>query len=223
MNIALNLRRGALTAALAGVSLGFSGPVAAQAAAPKPAAASASPAKPAALPTSPAKKALVARLLQLQLPGIEATARQIVEQPAGQMLQQAGNALQRLPADKREGLWREIQGDARKYADDAGGIARDRAGKLAPTTIGSLLEERFTEDELKQVIALLESPAYKKLNAMSPELQRALVEKLVADVRPTLEPKLKALEQGIGKRLETAFAAANANAANAPAAGASRP
>jgi uncharacterized protein YqgV (UPF0045/DUF77 family) len=161
------------------------------AAAPKP-----------ALPTSPAKKALVAKLLQLQQPGIEAMATQLAEQPARQMLQQAGPALQRIPAERREAVAKEVQADARKYVEEAAPVVRDRAVKLAPTTIGTMLEERLTEDELKQVIAILESPANRKFQAMAGDMQRALGEKLVADTRPLIEPKVRTLEETLRKRLE---------------------
>jgi len=163
--------------------------------------ASAAAAKPA-LPTSPAKKALVAKLLQLQQPGIESMARQLAEQPALQMLQQSRPALQRLPPERREAVAKEIQADARKYAEEATPIVRDRAVKLAPTTIGTMLEERLTEDELKQVIAILESPANRKFQAMAGDMQRALGEKLVAETGPLIEPKVKALEQSMRTKLE---------------------
>jgi uncharacterized protein len=162
----------------------------------------AAPAAPAALPTSPAKKALVAKIIALQQPGIEALARQLVEQPAAQLLQQAGPALQqRVPAEQREAVGREIQADVRKFVDEAAPMTRDRAIKLAPSTIGTVLEERMTEDELKQVVAILESPANKKFQSLAGDMQRALAEKLVAETRPLIQPKLQALEQSVAKRL----------------------
>ena len=167
------------------------------------------PAKPA-VASSPAKKALVAKVLQLQQPGIEGMARQFAEQPAMQMMQQVGPALQRVPAERREAVAKEIQADARKYADEATPIVRERAVKLAPSTIGAMLEERFSEEELKQIVTLLESPLNKKFQAMGPEMQRALGEKLVAETRGTIEPKVKALEQSIIKRLEPAAGGASA-------------
>jgi hypothetical protein len=176
------------------------------------------PAAPAALPTSPAKKALVAKIISLQQPGIEALARQMVEQPAAQLLQQAGPALQqRVAADQREAVGREIQADVRKFVDEAAPLARERAVKLAPSTIGTVLEERMTEDELKQVIAILESPANKKFQALAGDMQRALAEKLVAETRPLIQPKLQALEQSVAKRL--GITPPPAGAAPAPAAG----
>jgi hypothetical protein len=160
--------------------------------------------------STPAKKALVAKILALQQPAIEGLARQLVEQPAVQMLQQAGGALQRVPADKREQVAKDMQADARKYAEEMTPMVRDRAIKLAPTTIGALLEEKFTEDELKQIVAILESPVNKKFGALGPEMQKQLSEKLVADSRGIVEPKVKALEQSFVKRLEAPLAGASA-------------
>jgi hypothetical protein len=178
------------------------------AALPAQAQTAAAPSASAPLPTSPAKKALVAKILALQQPGIEAMARQLAEQPALQMLQSAGPALQRLPADRREAVARDLQADARKYAEEATPLVREQAVKLAPSTIGTLLEERLTEAELKQVLALLESPANRKFQAMAGDMQRALGEKLVAETRATVEPKVRALEQTMAKRLEMPAASA---------------
>jgi len=170
------------------------------------------PAAPAAV-SSPAKKELVARMLKLQQPGIEVLARQLAEQPAAQLMNQAGMAIQaRVPPDKREAMAKEIGADVKKYADEAVPLVRDRAVKLAPSTLGKLLEERFSEDELKQLVAMMEAPAYNKYMQMSGEMQKALLERLVADTRPSIDPKVKALEVSIGKRLGIAVPAAGAKA-----------
>jgi uncharacterized protein len=189
--------------------------MAAHAQAPAPAAPPKSP--PASAPAvSPAKKALVAKVLQLQQAGIEGLARQLAEQPAMQILQQANVALQRLPPDRREQIAKDIQSDARKYAEEATPIVRERAVKLAPQTVGSVLEEKFTEDELKQVVALLESPVNKKFQSMLGEMQRSLSEKLIAETRPAIEPKVRALEQSVVQRLQAPLAAASGASSGKP-------
>lgn len=160
---------------------------------------------------SPAKKELVARILKLQQPGIEAMARSLVEQPAAEILDSAGAALStRVAADRREAVAKEIQADVRKYAEDAGALVSQRAVRLAPTTIGPLLEEKFSEDELKQIIAIVESPTYNKFQQLGGEMQKVLVEKLVADTRTAIEPKVKALEATVAKRLGVSPPAAGA-------------
>jgi uncharacterized protein len=171
---------------------------------------------PAAPAASPAKKELVAKLLKLQQPGIEALARNLAEQPAAQLLNQASMVLQtRVAPDKRDAVAKEIGGDVKAYTAEAVPLVRERAIKLAPSTSGKVLEERLSEDELKQVIGMLESPAYAKYMQLSGDLQKALLEKLVAETRPAIEPKLKTLEANIGKRLNAA--------AGAPAGGPTKP
>ena len=179
----------------------------------------------AASASSPAKKELVAKVLQSQQGSAEALARNLVEQPALQLLQVIGPQIAaRIPADKRDALAKDIQADARKYVDEAVPIVRERAIKLAPTTLGPMLEERFTEDELKVLVAFLESPVSKKYQQMAGDMQKALADKLVADVGPTIEPKLKAMQQSVAKRLDAALNAANAaNATGAPKPAASTP
>jgi uncharacterized protein len=152
--------------------------------------------------TSTAKKELIAKILQLQQPAIEGMARGMAEQPALVLLQRAGTVMQtRTPPDKREAIGKEIQADARKYVEEVLPVIRDRAVKLAPSTVGVLLEERFTEDDLKQLVAIIENPVYRKYQQMDGEMTRSLQAKLVTELRATLEPKLKAFELAVAGRL----------------------
>lgn len=173
----------------------------------------------AAPASSPAKKELIQKLMVLQQPGIENVARGLVEQPAAAMIQAAARALQQVPADKREATGKSIEADVKKYVEETNPIVRERAIKLAPSTIGAALEEKFTEDELKQLIAWLESPIRKKYESVVPEVQKNFTEKLVAEARPSVEPKLQALEAKVRASLGVPPAAA-ASGASAPKAAA---
>lgn len=147
------------------------------------------------------KAELVQKVLQLQQPGIEGMARSLTERPALQLMQQAGIALQKMPADKRDSVARDIQADVQKYVDESFPLVRERALKLAPTTVGAVLSEKFNEDELKQLTALLESPVLKKYQQLTGEMLRPLGEKLSAELGPTIDPKVQALQQSIARRL----------------------
>ena len=153
------------------------------------------------------KKELVARLVKIQQSGIENVGRAIAAQNAQRLLQVANQRLAALPADKREAAAKDIQADVKKFYDEVEPMLRDRAVKLAPTMVSPLYEERFTEAELKQVIAWLESPLSKKVQQIDGELGKALAQKVVDDARPAVEPKVRALEQQIGQRLQAAGAA----------------
>jgi hypothetical protein len=173
--------------------------------------------------STPAKKELIARILKIQQAGIEAMARDLTRQPASDLVAGAVEYLQtQVAADKREALAKGVQQDADKYFNETYPIVRDRALKLAPTTVGTLLDEKFNEDELKQVVAMMESPVYVKFQSLGPDMQRALVGKLVPDLKPQVTPKVRALDDAIAKRLGVpsvaSSAAAAAAAGNAPAA-----
>ena len=171
----------------------------------------------------PSKQVLVDKLLKLQQAGIELAARSIVERPAAQMMQEAGRVLQQLPADKREGIGKGIEADAKKYVDDTFPLVRDRAVALAPSTLGATMADKFTEDELKQLVAWFESPVNKKFQQASGEMQNSYMQKLLADARPIIEPKLQALEQQVRTALSAPSAAAPAAPGAAPKAAAKPP
>jgi uncharacterized protein len=144
------------------------------------------------------KKELVQKLLQLQQPGLESMARDIASRPVMQMMPAAGNVLQtQVPPDKREAVGKSIEADMKKYVDEATPVLRDRAIKLAPSTYGVALEEKFSEDELKQLIAWFDSPVNRKFQQLGPEMQNGFVQKLVAETSPLLDPKLQAMQQKV--------------------------
>ena len=162
----------------------------------------------AAPPASAAKKELVTKMLALQQPGLELAARGLIERPASQMLQEAGRFVQtQVPAEKREAVGKAIEADVKKYVDETLPLVRDKAMKLAPSTLGAALEEKFSEDELKQLLAFFESALNKKFQQVTPEMQNNFMQKLVADSRPVVEPKLQALQQQVRTTLNAAAGA----------------
>ena len=161
-----------------------------------------------------AKKELVNKVLLLQQPAIEQEAQALVARPVMMMLQRAEMILQsKVAADKREAVAKQIQADVKQFEDEVVPMVRARSVSLAPSTVGALLDEKFTEDELKQLIAIIESPVNRKYLQMGGEIQKVLLEKLFEQTKPTIEPKMMALEQSISKHL--GLPAPSAAAANA--------
>ncbi len=172
---------------------------------------------PAPAQTPAAKKELVAKLLQMQRAGIEAMTRSLVERPAVQITQEAGQiARTQIAEDRRAALGKDVEARVRKYIDEAAPILRDRAMALAPATLGTTMEEKFSEDELRQLIAWLDSPLNKKYSQVAQDMQNDFVRKLLADAGPAIEPKLQALNQDIRQLLTKAAS----SGASAPKAGA---
>jgi hypothetical protein len=195
-----------LVALLAGATIAH-----AQTTAPAAASAASSP------PVSAAKKELIAKALVLQQPIFEGMAREIVMRPIAQMGQAAGGALQNIPQEKREAAAKSIDADMRKFIDESVPLLRDRAIKLAPSTVGPLLEEKMSEDELKQLVTWLDSPTAKKYQQLGGELQQAMGQKLLAEASPLLLPKLQALEQKVRVALGVPPPGAPASASAPPA------
>jgi len=147
--------------------------------------------------SSPAKKELVQKILLLQQSEIEQVARNIVERPAAQMMQEAGLAMQRqVPPDKREAMGKAIEAEVKKYVDEAYPLVRERAIRLAPSTLGAALEEKFSEDELKQLLAWVESPVNKKFQQLGPA-RNAFVQKVLSESIAAVDPKVGALDARI--------------------------
>jgi hypothetical protein len=156
-----------------------------------------------AAPVPAAKQELVNRVLQLWHP--ETIGESMLQAPVGDAVQQARAVLQgRVSPEKRDAALKEIVSDARQFMEENKPLAQASAQKLVGTTVAPLLAERFSEEELRQIITILESPVKKKFEAMVPELQKKLGEGVAADTRAVMDPKLQELQQRIGMRLRSA-------------------
>lgn len=172
----------------------------------------------ASAPVSAAKKELVQKVMALQLGDYDGLSRNLVGQSVGRMVPAIQQALQQqVPPEKRESVGKAIDADIKKYVDESTPVVRAAAIKAAPSTIGAALEEKFSEDELKQLAAWLDSPVNKKFQQIGPEMQNNFMQRIVADVRPALEPKTQSLEQKIRSELGAPPISGDAAPTTAPA------
>jgi hypothetical protein len=148
------------------------------------------------------KAALVKQFLDLQRPAIESMARTLVQQSSGPIAESGTQYLRtQVPADKREAAAKAADAEITKYFDATYPLVRDKALQDAPVALGPLLEKNFSEDELRQLVAWISSPVAKKYQELNPQLQAALAEKVVADTRATVEPRLRTLNDSVAKAL----------------------
>ncbi|WP_019143241.1 hypothetical protein [Noviherbaspirillum massiliense] len=158
-------------------------------------------AAPAGAPAT--KQELAQRVVQLW--HVEDIGQSMLQAPVAESVQQARVMLQGLASpERREPAMKDVTEEAKKFMDETSPLVRTTAQKLIPTTVLPILTERFTEEELRQIVAILESPVKRKFEEMVPEMQKALGEKLASDARPVIEPKLQDLKQRIGLRLRAA-------------------
>lgn len=151
---------------------------------------------------------LVRRLLELW--HVENVAIMMVQRPAISTMEQAKMALQgRVSDEKQTRVLKEIAPDVQKYVDQATPVVKADAQKVVLETVAPLLLQNFNELELKQIIALLESPVKKKFEDFVPSMDKALGEKVVKDCAPQITPMMQTMAQDVGLKLRAATASPN--------------
>ncbi|HEY5322683.1 MAG TPA: DUF2059 domain-containing protein, partial [Caldimonas sp.] len=93
-------------------------------------------------------------------------------------------------------MGKAIEAEVKKYIEEAYPLVRERAVRLAPSTLGAALEEKFSEDELKELLRWLESPVNKKFQTLGP-VRNAFVQKVLAESVAAVDPKVGALDARI--------------------------
>jgi hypothetical protein len=151
------------------------------------------------------KKEWSQKIVAMQQEAVDGMARTIVEQPARQISMQATQILgHAVPQEKRDATAKQIDAEIKKYLDASTPVLKASATKLSQTTIGGGLEEKFSEEELKQLYGMLDSPVMKKFQTAIPELSGKLQEKTMAEARTQLSAKLEAAGNNVRKILDTA-------------------
>ena len=130
----------------------------------------------------------------------------MLREPIDNSLRQARAALQaRTTPEKRDAALKDIEGYAKELLEKLLPQVLDKAKQLTQTTVVPILSEKMTEDDLRQMISILESPAKTKFEALIPEMQKALGTKLGEDQGKEVKPKMEELQQRIGKRMREAI------------------
>jgi hypothetical protein len=130
---------------------------------------------------------------------------------------------QQTPPEKFQQIGKQIEAEVKKYVDEALPLVRDKALKIAPTTIGAALEAKMSEDELKQLVAWLESPAAKKFQQVASESRNEFLQQVRTEAGPLVQPKLVALDGRIRAILGVGPAGGPSPPATAPAPSAKPP
>lgn len=156
-----------------------------------------------AAPPAPSKQALVERVLA-KMP-LEQVGLQMLQRPVADALRQARVVLEgRVAADKQQAALKDIGTDAAQFYESEAPAIKASTAEAVRTTIAPLLAERFTEDELKQLAAMLESPVRAKFETLAPEINKALGESVAKANGARINPKLNELQNKIGLRLRSA-------------------
>jgi hypothetical protein len=134
-----------------------------------------------------------------------------VQRPAAEAMEKSKVALEqaRLPQPKLEAAMKDISTDVQKYVDTVTPLATAAARKNLQTTVVPLLAQNFSVDELKQLLALLQSPVKAKFDKLTPELAMAVAKKVQEQSGPEINKNISAMQQSVGTKLRIAVTAAS--------------
>ena len=119
-----------------------------------------------------------------QGPELERLIGQLADSATQDILQNWGPKLQSdVPPAKMEQAKESLNTELKKYFDDVSTTINGKAGKVSANALIPAYMERFTLDELKQLVAFFESPAIKKYQSAAPELGSLFVKQLIEETR----------------------------------------
>jgi len=151
----------------------------------------------------PAKQALVQRVLDKM--ALDAVGLQMLQTPVADMLRQSRVVVQsRVPADKQEATMKDITAEATKFIDQEAPALRTSTHAIVQSSVAPLLAQKFSEDELKQLAGILESPVLAKFESVVPELKRAVGENVAKANAAQIQPKMTELQNRVGLKLRAA-------------------
>ena len=152
---------------------------------------------------APAKQALVQRVLDKM--GLESVGLQMLQTPVADMLRQSRVVVQsRVPADKQDALMKDVTAEATKFVEQEAPALRASTHAIVQSSVAPLLAQKFSEDELKQLAGILESPVLAKFETIVPEMKRAVGENVARAQGAQIQPKMTELQNRVGLKLRAA-------------------
>ena len=153
-----------------------------------------------------------------QGPELERLVNQLADSASQEILQSWGPKLQaNVPKEKMEAARKSLNTELVSYFDDVSKLISAKTGKVSTDALIPAYMQRFTLDELKQLVAFFESPAVKKYQLAAPELGNAFVQQLVEATRADVTARSKRFDDAATKIVGDAPAAAAPKEKSKPA------
>ena len=99
--------------------------------------------------------------------------------------------LDNMPAARQKAVADQLDVELKKFNDDVVRLIKTRNERVSLDVLVPAYSERFTADELKQLVAFLESPVIRKYYAANPHMANLLAQKLVDATRADVQARTK--------------------------------
>jgi len=172
-----------------------------------------------ALAQSDAKRDLAVKLAQIQQ---KADGAALAEQIANSAVQPIlANWMQRLdqtvPPARRKEVTDKLDVELKKFTDTMEKIINEQVAKTSEAALVPIFMDKLSEDEMKTVIAYLESPVSAKFQALGPEASDAWAKRIIDATKPTWEASAKDFDAA-ANRIVSEVTGTSASPSAAPAA-----
>ncbi len=158
-----------------------------------------------------------------QGPELERLVGQLADSATQDILQNWGPKLQSdVPPAKMEQAKEGLNTELRKYFDDVSKTINGKVSKVSNSALIPAYMERFSLDELKQLVGFFESPAIKKYQSAAPELGNLFVKQLIEETRSDVTARTRQFDEaatkiiGAGPANKAPAAASNADKSKPP-------
>ena len=147
------------------------------------------------------KKELATKIVALQQGNeMDQLAAQLTGAAVGPMLAKWTPRLQSdVPESRRKEVADKLNVELNKYREETGAIIRSKAGKASDDTLVPAYVERFSEEELRKLLAFFDDPAVKKYQVALPEMLNALVRQMIEASRPEVEQRTAAFDEAAAR------------------------
>jgi uncharacterized protein len=113
-----------------------------------------------------------------------------------------------VPKAKQQKASEDLNVELKKYSEDANKLIGKQVSKVSADTLVPAYVEKFSLEELKQLVAFFESPAIKKYQNTAPELGNIFVQKLIEASRTDVMARAKQFDDAAVKIVGSAPAPA---------------
>jgi uncharacterized protein len=163
--------------------------------------------------TSDAKRALAVRAVAAQEgPEMNRMLAQLAGSATQQMVANWDERVSQMPEAKQQAAINAMDAELKKFNDDTLKLITTQATKVRGDALLNAYIERFSEEELKQLVALMEAPVFKKYQSVGPDLGGIYIKAIVDGTRSAVEARSKTFDAAAAKIVGIPAAAAPASA-----------
>ena len=145
--------------------------------------------------TADSKRALAVRAISAQEgPEMQRMFGQLVGSAQQPLIERWNDRILQLPASKQEAAIKALDAELKKFGDETMRIVTAEAAKVKNNTLITAYVEKFSEDELKQLVTMMEAPVFKKYQSVAPELGGVYVKAIVDGTRERVVQRSQAFD-----------------------------